>query len=114
MLGLTFQDDAPSFDEGLSAFINGLGNEAAGGGQSGEADTRRGEITTRPRPRFEHRPSRSRSGQSFRNSRKARQIGADSDRAATLALKRVQSRVASLACAVGFDVADANTLSTVD
>jgi len=113
MLGLNFQDDAPNFDAGLSAFIDGLGNAAAGSGQSGEAGTRRGEMAIR-HPRFEHHPSRLSGGQGFRDSRKARHIGADSDRAVTSALNRMQSRIASLACAFGFEIADANTVPTGD
>jgi hypothetical protein len=109
MLGLTFQDDAPSFDEGLGAFINGLGEAAAGGRQNGEARSRRHEIATPHHLRFEHHPFPLSNGQRGR----ARQIGAESDRAATLALKQIQSRLASLACAFGLEIADADTVSTV-
>jgi hypothetical protein len=114
MLGLTFQDDAPSFDAGLSAFIDELGSAAAGGGQSGEARTRRRKLATRRHSRYEHRRSGSGIGQRSSDSRRARQSEADNHRAVSSALKRTQSCVASLACALGFEIADADTVSTVD
>ena len=112
MLGLTFQDDALSFDAGLKAFIDGLGKAAAGSGKS--ARTRRSRLATRRHRRYERRRSGLSIAQRLGDSRKARPGEAGGDRAAASAPNRMQSGVASLACALGFEIADAHAPSRVD
>jgi len=109
MLGLTFQDDAPSFDAGLSAFIDELGNAASRSAQVQEDRPHRGKLATRRHPRYEHRLSGLGSAQHSGALRKTRHGEAGRDRVATSSLNRMQSWGASLACALGFEIADADS-----
>jgi hypothetical protein len=114
MLGLVFQDDAQDLDAGVSAFIRELGHSADGTGRSGESRLHRRHPAARRHPGQERHYSGRGSAQGFSDSRKARKGKVGTERAAIAALKQAQSWVASLACSFGFEIADTNTVSTVN
>lgn len=98
MLGLTFQDDLADFEAGIDAFIAALGN-AAGGDAAIRARTRRKSLRRRPR---EH----GRAGFHEGASRKVKVRRARSESTEAPGLRRLESYLASLATALGFELAE--------
>jgi hypothetical protein len=87
MLGLRFQADAADFEAGLDAFIAALGNTAGNDSSTPERRPRR--KSKRPR----------------RRRVEAKSGGRSSEGAAASATKRLESYLASVATALGFELA---------
>jgi len=111
MLGLTFRDDLADFEAALDAFIAALGSMTGDDSSTRERRARR-RSPRRRRPDHEHRRDRLYEGRS-------RKVGAQrgrmqSEGAAASAGKRLDSYIASLATALGFEAGDDTTSSGVD
>jgi len=102
MLGLKFQDNAADFGAGLDAFIAALGSAAGDESSIREGRTRHNSLRQRGTSRKHRRVG---GYQASPRKRQSKRHGTPGEGAAVPALRLVESYVASLAAALGFEAA---------